>query len=171
MSSRIFIASVNNLHIHNLDTVHYAKRKKQDYTLIKIRTRERVIPHISEKVVMIKPTESSYRAELIYDVSTQQFQKTRFDRNGVNTTDNLPDSIKPLFAAIIGISASTPIDELKKAHTKQNLLEALYLTDHYGLYYEHFNMVEYQLLRMKYGKEISHNYLIDIVTDYPEYPI
>jgi len=169
--SSIFISAVNNQHIHNLDTQYHAKRKKHDYTIIKVRTRERVINHIEEKVALITPMELTFRSELIYDVANQQFSKSRFNNSGCNTTLNLPDSIKPLFEAIISISADTHINELKKNHSKQNLLEALYLTNAYGRYQEHFNMPEYQLIRLKYGKEIPHTYLVDIVKEFPEYLI
>ena len=172
MNTPIFISAVNNQHIHTLDTKYHAKRKKREYTLIKIRSTQRL--SFTDRDILdmqISPMELVYKSEVIYNVLEQKFSKSRFGASGQNVATNLPDSIKPLFEAIISVSANKTLEELKDLHTKQNLLEALYLTDRYGMYHEHFNIIEYQLLRLRYGKEVPFEYFTDIEEKFPEYLI
>lgn len=173
MSSSIFISAVNNQHTRNLDTNIHAKRKKRDYTILKIRARQNLNFSKNDTTVdmQIYPMQLAYSSELIYDVSKQCFYKTRYDTSGTNSTKLLPDSIKPLFDAIISVSAQLPIGELRNLHNKQNLLEALYLTDLYSLYYPHFDIIEYQLVRLRYGKEVPYELFDHFEEKYPEYLI
>ncbi len=172
MLTPIFISVVNNQHTKRLDTKLHAKRKKQEYTLIKVRSTQRLALEDKDILDMqISPMELVYKSEIIYNVLEQKFSKSRFGASGENISTNLPDSIKPLFEAIISVSANKTIEELKDLHNKQNLIEALYLTDKYGQYYKHFDIIEYQLLRLKYGKEVPYEYFADIEEKFPEYLI
>lgn len=107
----------------------------------------------------VTPMELVYKSDLIYDVANRTFYKSRFGANSTNNAKHLPDTLKPLFNAKISVSANNHIDVLQSMHNKQNLLEALYLTDKYGQYHEHFDMMEYQLVRYDMEKMFHMNIL------------
>lgn len=172
MQQKIFISVVANYNNKNLDISTHSKRIKQEFTLLKIKSIQRNNMFGDTTIDMvIRPMELVYRSELIYDVSNQVFYKTRYDENGTNSTQQLPTTIKPLFETINDVVKHKPINTLLTCHTKQNVLEAIYLTDCFDIYHKCIDKVAYQLTRYKYGKMIPPQDLIEIVEKYPEYLI
>lgn len=76
-----------------------------------------------------------------------------------------------IFASIIDILDEKNYDELIIKYSRSNLVEAIFLTDTYEKFCNEIDLLEYQLVRFKYGKEISKNFLPQLVEKYPEHLI
>jgi len=166
----IFVAVVNENHSRNIECYNdYSKRVKNGYTIIKLKfVRDNY--HESGDM-LIRPMDLMYKAEMIYDISNQQFYKNRYDVSGGNEATNLPKETKPLFETIIDVSKLKPIDELKLNYTKSNLIEAIYLTGKLSNYIKDIDPIYYELIRYRYGKKVNPNFLENLITEHPEYLI
>ena len=167
MEDNIFISAVETTHMNNLDVSQHGRRDRREFTILKIRGARD--SYNSDNVDMqVRPMELMYRSNLVYSVKKKQFVKNRFDINGCNSAVMLPESINPLFSAVIDVNDELPIETLRENHSKSLLLEALFLTNKIRVYRDDFSLTEYQLMRYRYGKEINHSYLVNVVEEFPE---
>ena len=166
MNRNIFIAVLDNNHTQCLDDSIHSISRKKEFTIIKIDSRLDL--ETSELIMQIKPMSLVYKSCLIYSIAKKEFVKNRFSVSENNDTVGLPKSIIPLFNAIIDISNFLSMNLMMERYNRSLCMEALYLTDKIRDYSGEFDMTEYQLIKLKYGKQIHSSYLNKIVKDYPE---
>jgi len=109
------------------------------------------------------------KSSLVYDVQKKELIKNRNGQLGgiVKLAAAGFNQLKPLFLAIDDIVSDTDYNDLVETHRSSVLLEAIYLTD--TIYkYPSVDMVEYQLTRYMYGRELQKNTLKEIYMKFPE---
>lgn len=169
MRGNVLISCVVKEHLnpHIIDRLYPNGIKLNDkHYIIKVRTSQRGFNGDSN--TLIRPMELAFKSDLIYDVSKKEFSKNRYTQHGLNTSANLPTDVKPLFSAITDITNGFNINILKSKHNKKILLEAIYLTDTLNEFIDDFQMIDYQLIRYRYGKQMPAKFLNELVTVYPE---
>lgn len=107
-----------------------------------------------------------YQAEVIFDTKSNGFTKNRF--NGDNTTQWFPPALERVYSPILDIQKGMCFDGLIEKYSRTNLAEAIYLTDSYSKFREEIDMIDYQLIRYKYGKEVPMDFIPELVERYPE---
>lgn len=157
----IYISAVDNRHsmvIHNMP-----QRKRLNNTITKVKTSRSVI---NDHVYMqIKPMDLVHKSNIIYSVSDRTFYKNRFGTSE-NDVSSLPEDLKPLFKSIIEVSNEIPYNELSQC--RSIITEAIYLTGTMNQYIADLDLIEYQLLKVKYGEQPTKEFLKVLVEDYPE---
>lgn len=104
-------------------------------------------------------------ADVAFAISNKQFVKSRYGSN----LSSFPKDLYNVYVPVFNIAEYLPtMDCLKKEYQMFDILRAIYLTDTFEKYKLDIDMVEYQLVLYKHGREIPTDMLKQIIEKFPE---
>jgi hypothetical protein len=107
------------------------------------------------------------KSTLIYDVRNKSFLKNRYGGCLSGNIGVLPGYLEYLFNAIQDIVNNEDYKVMIDKHRNSILIEAIYLTDTIDMYPK-IDIMEYQLTRYMYGRELPQGALYEIYEKFPE---
>ena len=110
-----------------------------------------------------------YTATFIIDITTTVITKNRYvSLDEPYNTSNMPVELSNKCDIVLFIFDAP---SLLSKYRRRDIIEAIYLTNTYSLYYKFISPDEYQLIRYNYGAEIPINIMLQLIDKYPEYLI
>ena len=148
----------------------YGHKVSGKYRILKIRP-QRSYDHDKNIGSLGLNTVVSHAAEIIYDAKLNKFLKSRYG-DTASSISGMPTDLALIMSPIVEIVNDMKIDYLLENYSRQSVLDSIFLTDSY---YERFqddvDVLEYQVIRYKFGKEILPCYIPEMVKKYPEHLI
>lgn len=151
----------------------YGCRKKEDNIVLRVEDHK---SHSKDSTLsrFNASREILHMANVVFDTVSQTFLKHRYGSvNDISDIDNLPSSMRKFMVPVKDILLGNDIDYLKSKYSVMNLMEAIYLTGTYKKFINVIDMVNYHLIKYKYGRgdEIPPYFIRKIYEQCPEHLI